>query len=48
MRERVRVDLGLAESIRAFLELGNLRNEAVHENYAVFFLNKTVDEVFDL
>lgn len=48
MRERVRVDLGLAESIRAFLELGNLRNEAVHENYAVFSLNKTVDEVFDL
>ncbi len=41
-------DTELEESIKAFLELGNLRNQLVHENYAEFPLNKTAHEIFDL
>lgn len=36
------------ESIRSFLEIGSSRNELVHENFAVFSLSKTVDDIFDL
>jgi hypothetical protein len=39
-------DMQLA--IRAFLELGNERNKLVHENYATFAMEKTLDEVYDL
>ncbi|MFD8673781.1 HEPN domain-containing protein [Streptomyces seoulensis] len=35
-------------SISAFLELGALRNQLVHNNYATFSLEKTLTEVFDL
>lgn len=38
-------DLQLADSISAFLELGALRNRMVHNNYASFVLDKTLDEV---
>ena len=48
MTQKVRQNRDLEESIRAFLELGNLRNQLVHRNYAAFPLTKTVDEVFDL
>ena len=39
---------GLNESVRAFLELGQLRNQLVHGNFATFSLDKTLDEVFNL
>ena len=48
MVSKVRNDQCLDESVRAFLEIGNLRNQMVHGNYADFQLNKTVDEVFKL
>ena len=48
MQQTVHNDTELQESIRAFLELGNLRNQLVHENYAEFPLDKTVEEIFDL
>ena len=48
MREVVRNDIALQESVRAFLELGNLRNQLVHENYAEFPLDKTAKEIYDL
>ena len=48
MRDLVRNDIELQESVRAFLELGNLRNQLVHENYAEFPLDKTAEEIFDL
>lgn len=38
----------LEKSIRAFLEIGNLRNELVHGNFAVFPIEKTVKEIYDL
>ena len=34
--------------MKAFLEIGNLRNQLVHENYADFRLDKTVDEIYGL
>ncbi len=46
MAERVRHTAGLEESIRAFLEIGSLRNQLVHKNFAVFESGKTVDEIF--
>lgn len=48
MVQKVRNDRDLDESIKAFLELGNLRNAMVHGNYMDFLLNKTVAEVFEL
>jgi len=38
----------LGESIQAFLEIGNLRNELVHGNFAVFPIEKTVEEIYGL
>ena len=38
----------LEKSIRAFLEIGNLRNELVHGNFAVFPIEKTVEEIYEL
>ena len=48
MIQKVNADENLEESIKAFLELGNLRNQLVHENFAAYPMAKTVDEVFDL
>ena len=48
MRQRVREDRDLDESVKAFLEIGNLRNQMVHESYADFQLNKTVEEVYSI
>ena len=45
---RVREDKYLEDSVKAFLEIGNLRNQMVHGNYADFQLNKTVEEVYKL
>lgn len=47
-KEDVKDDLELEKSIRAFLEIGNLRNELVHGNFAVFPIEKTVEEIYDL
>ena len=48
MKQRVQVDRDFDESVKAFLEIGNLRNQMVHGNYADFQLNKTVEEVYSL
>ncbi len=48
MKQRVRSDQCLDDSVKAFLEIGNLRNQLVHENYADFRLEKTVDEIYEL
>lgn len=45
---RVEQDAALKESIRAFLEIGSLRNQLVHQNYATFPLEKTADEIYML
>lgn len=44
-RNLVRSDESLDKSIRAFIEVGSLRNQMVHLNYLVFELDKTADEV---
>ncbi len=42
----VSVDDNLAESIKSFLQLGDLRNQLAHLNFAQIILNKTADEVY--
>ena len=48
MSELVDADSGLDDSIKAFLELGRLRNELVHQNFANFHLEKTAQEIYEL
>ena len=47
MKRKVRDD-NLGDSVRAFLELGNQRNRLVHQNYGVFVLEKTTEEIHTL
>ena len=48
MADRIQSNESRRESIEAFMEMSNLRNQLVHQNFAAFALDKTVDEVFDL
>ena len=48
MRARIGASTELDESVKAFLEIGRLRNQMVHENFADFQLTKTVNEVYSL
>lgn len=48
MRGKITADPALEDAIKSFIELGRLRNELVHQNFAVFPLNKTMDEVNEL
>ncbi len=41
-------DYELKEQMKAFLEIGNLRNQLAHENLLCFNLEKTFDELIDL
>lgn len=48
MSKKVAAEPAFDDAIRAFLELGNLRNEMVHGNFAAYSLTKTADEVHAL
>lgn len=48
MDERIKASDELKNSIRAFLELGNERNKLVHQDFASFHLEKTLDEIYVL
>lgn len=48
MGERIRASEELKNSIRAFLEVGNERNKLVHQDFASFSLEKTLDEIYEL
>ena len=48
MVDQVNNDSNLASSIKSFLEIGQLRNELVHQNFAAFPLDKTVEEIYGL
>jgi hypothetical protein len=48
MKAEVRDNKNLDEAIRAFLEIGHIRNALVHENFATFVLDKTTNEVYQL
>jgi hypothetical protein len=38
----------LDAAVRAFLEIGSERNKLVHQDYATFSLEKTLDEIYAL
>ncbi|RRR67698.1 MAG: hypothetical protein EI684_18570 [Candidatus Viridilinea halotolerans] len=44
----IREEPGIDAAIRAFLELGETRNQLVHQNFANFPLEKTADEIYEL
>lgn len=48
MNNRVKESEELRASIRAFLEIGNERNRLVHQDYATFTMEKTLDEIYRL
>jgi hypothetical protein len=48
MNERIRRDTTFAISVKDFVQLGSLRNQLVHQNYASFTLEKTADEIWGL
>ncbi|MEW6132704.1 MAG: HEPN domain-containing protein [Pseudomonadota bacterium] len=48
MGERIKASEELKSSIRAFLEIGNERNKLVHQDFASFSLEKTLDEIYAL
>jgi hypothetical protein len=47
-QKRAKESEALSTSIRAFLEVGNERNKMVHQDFATFALEKTVDEIYQL
>ena len=47
MEAKVKNDPDLDDAVKAFLELGRLRNELVHEDYATFSMQKTPSEVLE-
>ncbi|MFJ5534499.1 HEPN domain-containing protein [Streptomyces sp. NPDC093261] len=48
MKKHCAQDSKLTSHISAFMEIGSLRNHMVHNNYASFVLEKTLDEVHEL
>lgn len=48
MNNRVSESEELRAAIRAFLEVGNERNRLVHQDYATFAMDKTLDEIYSL
>jgi hypothetical protein len=48
MVTRVRASDELRESIEAFLELGSERNKLIHQDYATYALEKTLEEIYAL
>lgn len=47
-KEEVKRSPDLNNAIRAFLDLGNSRNELVHLNFVTFTIEKTADEIYAL
>ena len=49
VQEEIKNDAELSRSVKAFLEIGHLRNILVHSNFAAYNLdNKTTDEIYAL
>lgn len=48
MSKRVKESDSLRSSVLAFLEVGNERNKLVHQDYATFAMEKTLDEIYQL
>jgi hypothetical protein len=48
MGDRIKQAEEMQSSVRAFLEIGNERNRLVHQDYATFQMEKTLDEIYAL
>jgi hypothetical protein len=48
MQRRMTETDWFAESVKAFLEIGDLRNRLVHQNFASFEIEKTAEEIYAL
>jgi len=48
MKKKLQEDESLTEGLKAFLEIGDLRNQLVHNDYAKFTLEKTLEEIHEL
>lgn len=48
MVSQMRASEDLQRAVSAFLEIGNERNRLVHQDYATFPLEKTLDEIYSL
>jgi arsenate reductase-like glutaredoxin family protein len=48
MKSEIKDDKNLEASIKSFLELGELRNLLVHQNYAEYPIEKTQEEIFEM
>jgi hypothetical protein len=48
MLEEINKDSKLESAISAFIELGQIRNQLVHQNFADFYLEKTSEEIYKL
>ena len=48
MTKRVKADQKYDEAIQAFLELGQARNQLVHQDFSSFRLDRTSEEILDL
>ena len=48
MSNRTKKSDVLQASVQAFLELGNERNKLIHQDYATFPLEKTLEEIYEL
>ena len=48
MVSKVQASEELRNSVKAFLELGNERNKLIHQDYATFALEKTLEEIYAL
>ncbi|WP_375514098.1 HEPN domain-containing protein [uncultured Nostoc sp.] len=46
--QKIKKELRFYVAIKAFLELGNIRNCLVHQNFANYTIDKTAQEVYDL
>jgi hypothetical protein len=47
MKERSNTNLEMQEAISRFIEIGRLRNELVHQNFATFEIEKTALEIYE-
>lgn len=48
MVERVKKSEDLHSAITAFMQIGSERNKLVHQDYATFPMEKTLEEIYDL
>lgn len=48
MSDKIKKNDDLKDSVRAFLEVGNERNKLVHQDFASFSLEKTLEEIYAL